>query len=44
MVVVLVFEEDVLRLICGHVQQSGRSFEKNTLFMMSFKMSGICIK
>ena len=28
MVVVLVFEEDVLRLICGHALQSGQSCEE----------------
>ena len=28
---VLVFEEDVLRLICGHARQSGKLQEKQTL-------------
>ena len=28
----VIFEEDVLRLICGHVPQGGRSFEENSLF------------
>ena len=32
----VVFEEDVLRLICGYAPQSGRSFwRKNSLFMSS---------
>ena len=30
-VVVVVFEDDVLRLICGHALQGGRSLEKNSL-------------
>ena len=33
--VVVVFEEDVLRLICGYAPQCGRSLEENSLFMMS---------
>ena len=32
MVVVFVYEEDVLRLICGYVPQSGRSLEENQSF------------
>ena len=35
MIVVLVFEEGTLRLICGYASERGRSFEKNSLFMMS---------
>ena len=31
-VMTLVFEEDVLRLICGHAPQSGRSFEEKQYF------------
>ena len=30
--VVVVFEEDVLRLICGYAPQSGRSFEEKQSF------------
>ena len=41
MTVADVFEEDVLGLICGYAQQSGRSLEKNSLFMMSRNVSGI---
>ena len=37
MAVVLVFEEDVLWLICGHVQQSGRSFEEKQSFYDKLK-------
>ena len=33
--VVVVFEEDVLRLICGYAPQSGRCMEKNSLFVTS---------
>ena len=33
---VVVFEEDVLRLICGNAQQSGRSLEgTQSFFIMS---------
>ena len=32
MAAVLVFEEDVLRLICRHAPQSGKSFEENQSF------------
>ena len=32
MLVVLVFEEDMLRLICGHHLQGGRSFEEKMSF------------
>ena len=32
--VVLVFEEDVLKLICGYALRSGRSLEENQ-FMVS---------
>ena len=33
---VVVFEEDVVRLICGYAAHSGSSLEeKNSLFMMS---------
>ena len=35
MTVVVVFEGDVLRLICVYAPQSGRGFEKNSLVMMS---------
>ena len=28
---VVVYEEAVLRLICGYAQQSGRSFKENSL-------------
>ena len=34
MTVVVVFEEDVLRLFCGYAPQSGRSLKKNSLLMM----------
>ena len=33
-VTVVVFEEDVLRLICVYAPQSRRSFEKSSLFTM----------
>ena len=42
MEVVLVFEEDVLRLICGYALQSGRSVKKN-LCMIICKVSEICV-
>ena len=32
MTVVVVFEEDVLRLICGYATQGGRSFEEKQSF------------
>ena len=32
---VVVFEDDVMRLICGYALQCGGSNEKNSLFMMS---------
>ena len=32
MTLVVVFGEDVLRLICGHAPQSGRSVEEKTVF------------
>ena len=32
---VVVFEEDVLRLICGHTLQSGRSLEEKRSSVMS---------
>ena len=35
MAVMLVFEEDVLRLICGHAVQSGISLEEKQSFIMS---------
>ena len=35
MTVVVVFEEDVLRLIWGFVPQSGRTFEEKEYFMMN---------
>ena len=34
-ITVVVFEEGVLMLICGYDPQSGRSWKKNSLFMMS---------
>ena len=37
MTVVVVFEEDVLRLICGYGQQSGRSLEENKSFYDELK-------
>ena len=33
MTVVVVFEGDVLRLICGYAMQSGRSFEKSLIML-----------
>ena len=30
-IAIVVFEEDVLRLICGYALQSGRSLEENSL-------------
>ena len=35
MTLLIVFEEDALRLICGYSLLSGRSFEKSSLFMTS---------
>ena len=35
MTAVVVFEEDVLRLICGHALQSGRDLEEKQSSMMS---------
>ena len=37
MTVVVVFEEDVLRLICGYVPQSGRSLEETLSFYDELK-------
>ena len=34
---VVVFEEDVLRLFCGYVPQSGRSFEEQLSFYDELK-------
>ena len=34
---VVVFEEDVLRLICGYAPQSGRSFEEKQSFYDEIK-------
>ena len=34
---VVVFEEDVLRLICGYAPQSGRSFEEKQSFYDELK-------
>ena len=33
--IVVVFKEDVLRLISGYAPQSGRSLEEDSLFMVS---------
>ena len=43
MSVMLVFEDDVLRLICWYSLQSGRILGRNTVFMMSGVVSEICI-
>ena len=43
MTFVVIFEDYVLRLICGYAPQSGRSFEEKRLFMTSRNASGICI-
>ena len=40
---VLVYKEDVLRLVCGNAPQCGRSWKKNSLYMMSRKASWVCI-
>ena len=37
MTVVVVFEEDVLRLICGYAPQSGRSLEEKQSFYYELK-------
>ena len=37
MPVVLVFEEDVLRLICGYAPQNGRQFEEKQSFCDELK-------
>ena len=37
MTVVVVFKEDVLRLICGHAPQSGRSLEEKQSFYDELK-------
>ena len=43
MTFVVIFEDSVLRLICGYDLQSGRSLEEKSLFMTSRNTSGICI-
>ena len=43
MTVAVVFEEDVLRLICGYASQSGRSLEEKQSFYDKLNVSGICI-
>ena len=43
MTVVVVFEDNVLRLICGYAQQSGRSLEEKQSFYDELKCEGICI-
>ena len=43
MTIVVVFEEGVLRLICGYTPQSGRIWRKNSIFVMSCSVSWICI-
>ena len=43
MAVVLVFEEDVMRLICGYAPQSGGSLAEKQSVCDELKMSGICI-
>ena len=35
MTAVVIFEEDMLRLICGYAPQSGRSWEEKRSFMTS---------
>ena len=40
---VVVFEEDVLRLICGNAPQIDEAWKPSTLYMMSRNVSGICI-
>ena len=42
MTVLEVIEDDMLRLICGYTPQS-RSLEENSIFIMSWKVSGICM-
>ena len=37
MIVVFVFEEDVLRLVCGYAPQSGRSLEEKQSFYDELK-------
>ena len=37
MIIVMFFEEDVLRLICGYDPQSGRSFEEKQSFYDGLK-------
>ena len=37
MMTVVVFEEDVLRLICGYAQQGGRSLEEKQSFYYELK-------
>ena len=32
---VVVFEWDLMRMVCGYTPQSGRVWKKNSLFMMS---------
>ena len=43
MTFVVIFEDFVLRLICGYALQSGRSLEEKSLFTTSRNASGICI-
>ena len=40
MAVVLIFEEDVLRLICGYAPQNGRRLDKKQSFYDELK--GVC--
>ena len=43
MAVVLAYEEDVLRLIYGHVLQSGKCSAEKQAFHEELKMSEMCI-
>ena len=40
MAVVLVFEVEVMRLICGNALECGRRLEENCLYLMSWQLKG----
>ena len=42
--VVMVFEENVLKQICGYALQSGSSWEEKQSFYDDLKMSSICME
>ena len=42
-VTVVVYDEDVLWMICGYAPQSGRCLEEKKYFRTNLNVSGICI-